>query len=363
MALLLVSFVANKSFTQCNNQLKEQNAEYYAAVIDSWLERETSIIENGCTYLESLESSDEKLIADFLLTETSSAENASDIYAGFDDKRFIDGTGWVPDEDWDCTQRSWYTEAAGNGEKVYGEPYVDAISGDMVIGVSQNFTCIDGKSGVIGMDLNLKVLFDMVNDVVDTSDGSYAFLANDEGTVLMHPNEEFMAGTDKQYTMSEIVDGNYVRGLESGAAVSDYDGDEKYLKEAVVSANSWRVVMVTPTSVFNSSLNKLMKAFLVIVIVAAAVSAVIVALYSTSITRPIILMQRDITELKELRVNKQSGRKVRARKDELGRMDAAISELRIILNDIAHKLCDAASVLVTQFENVQGSVDNSAENV
>ncbi|MGN0665822.1 MAG: methyl-accepting chemotaxis protein [Huintestinicola sp.] len=361
--MFFVSFVANKSFTQCNDQLKEQNAEYYASMINAWLEHETAIIENGCTYIEAMKLEDDKLISDFLLAETSAAENASDIYVGFEDKSFIDGTGWIPDADWDCTQRSWYTNAEKSKEKVYGDPYVDVISGNMVIGVSKSFTCSNGKRGVIGMDLNLQVLFQMMDDVVDTTDGSYAFLINSEGSILTHPNQSFVTGTDNLLSISEVIDGSYVKGLENNTAIIDYDGEEKYLKEASVSENGWRVVLAIPSSVFNSALDSLMNTFLIIVCVAAVLSAVIVALYSTGITRPIILMQKEIEQLKELRVSTQSVKKPHARKDELGRMDAAISELRTTLNDMAHKLCDASSVLMKQFDNVHHSVDNSAENV
>ena len=75
-----------------------------------------------------MELEDEKMISDFLLAETSAAEKASDFYVGFEDKSFIDGTVWIPDADRDCTQRSWYTNAANSKEKVYGDPYVDVIS-------------------------------------------------------------------------------------------------------------------------------------------------------------------------------------------------------------------------------------------
>lgn len=362
VALLLVSYIAHGSFTQCNDELKMQSAQYYAALIDGWLERETAVIDMGSTHLESMKTLDEEQIFDFLSSQVAVADNASDIYAGFADKSFIDGTGWVPDADWDCRERSWYTDAESAADKVYGEPYVDAISGDMVIGVSKAFSRSDGKSGVLSMDLNLKVLFDMVNEVVDTSDGSYAMVVNSEGLVLLHPEAEFMASAESECMLSDIVDGNYVKGLESGEAIVDYDGESKYLKSAVVEANGWQVILVIPVAVYNASLNKLMRALVLIVLVVAVVAAGIVAVYSRSITKPIIAMEGEIAELKELRLAQQE-REQSVRKDELGSMNAAIYELRSRLNGIVQQIREVTMVLVEQFTSVQGSMDNSVENI
>lgn len=362
VAFLFAIFIARNSFTQTNNGMKEQSAKYYAALIDGWLERETAIIDSGEVYLKSLETIDEKQISDYLTEETTESENASDIYVGFDDKSFIDGTGWVPDADWDCTERSWYTNAKNTDEKVYGEPYVDSISGDMVIGVSRAFTRDDGKNGVISMDLNLNVLFEMVNQVVDTSDGSYIFLTNKEGLVLLHPEESFMASEDNQSMLTDIVDGNYITGIENGVAIRDYDGEDKYLKKADVEVNGWQVVLSIPVSSYNASLNKLMMAFLIIILISAVVAAAIVAIYSRSITKPILLMQGQITELKELHLEEQQTKENKIRKDELGSMDKAIRELQERLNGIVRQICDVTERLVQQFSSVQKSVDNSVEN-
>lgn len=361
-ALLFVASIAHNSFTKSNDQIKNQEVQYYASLIDAWLERETAVIEIGRAYLESMETMDEQTIAGFLVNETAAAKNVSDIYVGFEDKTFIDGTGWIPEEDWDCTQRSWFTNAVDADGKVYGEPYVDAITGDMVIGVSESFVCQDGRTGVISLDLNLKVLFDLVNEVVDTSDGSYAFLLNQEGMVLLHPEESFMADAEHQCLVTDIVDGKYVDGLERGTAILDYDGAEKYLRAADVTANGWRVVMAIPAAVYRASINQLMKAILVSVIVAAIVAAVLVAIYSNSITKPIAVMQDEIAELKQLQLRNRKG-KERVRKDELGRMDVSLQELRTALSNIAHQLLDVSSVLVDQFASVEGSVGNSVDNI
>ncbi|MGN0483281.1 MAG: methyl-accepting chemotaxis protein [Lachnospiraceae bacterium] len=365
VSMVLVSYIAQKSFVQSSEQFKNLSAEYYASLIDGWLEKETAVIDSSKTYLETSNLADKEDIANYLQQQTSAAEHASDIYVGFDDKSFIDGTGWVPEDDWDCTTRSWYTGAKASGEKVYGEPYVDAITGDMVLGVSKAFVRKDGKQGVVSMDLNLAVLLDMVNQVVDTKDGSYAFLINQDGLVLMHPNEKFMINADQQYTISELVDGNYVKGMESKKAIRDYDGVEKYIKTADVKASGWKVVMAIPVSVYNQDRNQLMKAFLCIMIVCAVIAAIIVALYGLSITAPIMHMKDEITELKELRLEKEKNeRKTKpVRKDELGNMKLAICGLRNCLLEIVEQLCGVMATLVEQFENVEGSVENSAENM
>jgi len=58
--------------------------------------------------------------------------------------------GWVPDDDWDNTQRSWFTDAKKARDKiVYSEPYVDSETGDVIITLSM--TVLNGEGEDIGV--------------------------------------------------------------------------------------------------------------------------------------------------------------------------------------------------------------------
>ena len=166
--------------TDTNDKLHEQQAEYYASMIDSWIQENTGDVDAACTFLEAKSLIDEATIRPVMEQYTNNNVNAINVNVGFENKLFIDGTGWKPEAGWDCTGRPWYTDAkAAGGEKYFGDPYVDAVTGELIISVSKMFHTGSGMEGVVNMDLKLSTLFDMMNEITDTSDGSYSFIYNE----------------------------------------------------------------------------------------------------------------------------------------------------------------------------------------
>ena len=107
IAMLFADVITKDSLTQSNEMLHEQQVEYYAAVIDSWLQENTRDVDAACSYFETLRAVDDASIRAYMEQLTKNNDNAGDINVGFGNKQFIDGTGWYPDADWDCTGRTW----------------------------------------------------------------------------------------------------------------------------------------------------------------------------------------------------------------------------------------------------------------
>lgn len=362
IAMISTSLITKNSLTESNEALHGQQVEYYAAVIDSWLQANTSDVDAACSYFETLSSINDASIRAYMEQLTANNENASDINVGFDNKQFIDGTGWYPDADWDCTGRPWYTDAvAAGGEKFFGEPYIDAVTGNMVISVSKSFKMASGMTGVVNMDLMLSTLFETMNEIVDSEDGSYGFLTNSEGVILMHPNSEFVADGEVQYSTSEILDGGYETGMQTGTAIMDYDGVSKYVKSSVVSSNGWQEVLVIPAASYENSINRISVVLLAVTLLSAVITAVVVVIYAGSITKPIARIHKQINHLKELNLKDIDVTTIK-NKDELGKMNKAVLELQDTLSTIIQQMDDSTVTLSNQFENVNDSVTSLITN-
>lgn len=357
-AMIIVSFITKDSLTESNEALQGQQVEYYAAVIDSWLQANTRDVDAACSYFSTLSEIDDASIRAYMEKLTANNENAGDINVGFDNKQFIDGTGWYPDEDWVCTGRPWYTDAVAAGEeKFFGEPYIDAVTGNMVISVSKSFTMASGMKGVVNMDLMLSTLFETMNQIVDSEDGSYGFLTNSEGVILMHPNSEFVADGEVTHSTSEILDGSYETGIKTGKTIVDYDGESKYVKSSVVAANGWQEVLVMPASVYESSIHKISAVLLIFTLLSAVVTAVVVVLYAGSITKPISRIHKQINYLQQLNLKDIDAVKIKSN-DELGKMNRAVLELQNTLSSIIQQMDSSTTTLFMQFNNVNESVNS-----
>lgn len=362
IAMLFADFITKDSLTQSNEMLHEQQVEYYADVIDSWLQENTRDVDAACSYFETLRAVDDASIRAYMEQLTKNNDNAGDINVGFGNKQFIDGTGWYPDADWDCTGRPWYTDAvAAGGEKYFGEPYIDAVTGNMVISVSKSFKMASGMEGVVNMDLMLSTLFDTMNEIIDSQDGSYGFLTNSSGIILMHPNSEFLADGEIQHSTSDVLNGEYEVGIETGMAIQDYDGISKYVKSSDISSNNWKEVLVIPASSYNDSINQISLVLVIVTILAVLITAVVVVFYAGSITKPISRIQKQIDHLQELNLKDIEVANIR-QKDELGKMNRAVLDLQKTLSSIIQQMDGSTATLSTQFDNLNGSVSSLIKN-
>ena len=362
VAILCILTVAKNRIANMNDEQYKTQAEYYAAKVNEWIEGNAAVLDTINVYMTTQEELNKEKLWDYLQALTAANDNTTDIYVAFTNGEYYDGAGWVPDEGWDFTKRPWYVGAIESEKKVCSEPFLDSVTGNMVVPVGRNFKCPDGSSGVISMDLQLPILFSLLDEVVDTTDGSYAFLVNNSGSILMHQNDAFMSTETNTVKMADVMNGAYVTAITDGSQMVDYDGESKYLKAWPVGSIGWNIIVVTPASVYNQVVVQILKYAVVVMIVSAIVAAIIVAIYSGTFTKPIRIMQNEVTELRELKLQLKESALNPKRKDEMAIMDQAIQAMRYSLHEIVQQMMDASGVLRTQFENVEGSVESTVAN-
>jgi len=100
---------------------------------------------------------------------------------------FLDGSGWVPPNDYVPMQRPWYIGAAENGDGIYfSEPYVDADTGGICISFSQQLLDKEGNSfGIVAIDLNLTRITDYISSQEIANNG-YGVLVDDNLNFTTH---------------------------------------------------------------------------------------------------------------------------------------------------------------------------------
>ena len=227
IAMLSALTLTRKRFNSMNDLQAKTAADFYASEIETWLEQKTSIVDAAVVYMESLEELDEDAVVDYLEGLLQSGEGITDVFAAFTDRTFLDGSRLEMGADWDYTGYPWYTEALASDGKVLCTPYMD---GQMVVPVSRKFTCKNGAEGVIGMSLQLGTLFEAINEVSGSTDGSYVFMLDSDGLILMHANSEFLPSAEKMSAVTDVLGGAYAAALDDiGIPVDDYDGVMRYL--------------------------------------------------------------------------------------------------------------------------------------
>lgn len=174
-------------------------------------------------------------------------QNFTGIYGLFRDD-YIDGIGWVPDEDYVPQERPWYLSAvAGNGKPVAVSPYLDAQTNSIMISVSQLLS--DGRS-VVSLDIVMDEMQKFAKEINLNGNG-YGFIIDRQGLIVAHSDEQMkgknlltdadMKDTEMQALARRIIDAD-------GATIeAELEGRECKIFSRVVQ-DDWYVVMVLDTS-------------------------------------------------------------------------------------------------------------------
>ena len=108
-------------------------------------------------------------------------------FYGYFGGQYLDGSGWIPEADYIPSQRPWYIDAVEAGGNIaFVPPYVDASTGRMIMGCSQEIFNKNGQSaGVLAVDAFLDELFDYVGTLA-SQENMQAILLDEELKIAVH---------------------------------------------------------------------------------------------------------------------------------------------------------------------------------
>ena len=137
------------------------------------------MIRNGQPNTEILEY----LTAESLSIKKSIDKDYTGLY-GWINGVYLDGDGWVPDEDYVPTDRPWYKEAiADDSEITFVRPYLDEQTKTVLTTVAKRLS--DGVS-VIALDVTLSRVQEITEEIARETPGTFGIVLDETGQVIAH---------------------------------------------------------------------------------------------------------------------------------------------------------------------------------
>lgn len=220
-------------------------------------------------------------IEEFLVYEsnkytTEIDENFTGIY-GLLDGEYIDGIGWIPDEDYDPKEREWYVVAKeAQGDTALVLPYLDAQTGTIMMSISKMFPDNDS---VISLDIALDEIQNITEDICLNGIG-YGFVVDKNGLVVAHNdiNQKGMNYCDDE-EMSKLLENVY--SGEKDCFEIDIEG-ETYTVFSDSVMDDWYVVMVVSKEKLFYDVNA---ALVRNIVICTVISALILFFYIVTIKK------------------------------------------------------------------------------
>ncbi|WP_160288147.1 methyl-accepting chemotaxis protein [Pseudomonas knackmussii] len=198
LAASLVVFTAFALFTLYNDSLQRnairadledylhEMGEVTASNIQNWLSGRLLLVEQ-VAQTASRDHSAESLGA--LLEQKALTSTFNFTYLGQADGSFTMRPNDKMPDGYDPRTRPWYKDALNAGGTTLTEPYVDAATSQLIITVATPAQSAGQTIGVVGGDLSLQAIVQIINSL-DFNGMGYAFLVSGDGKVLVAPDKD-----------------------------------------------------------------------------------------------------------------------------------------------------------------------------
>lgn len=249
-----------------------------------------------------------------------------------------------------------YFQSALSGETNISDPiyskdtgeYICAIAAPLWKGGNQNTEV----AGVVMACIDVSSLSDVVT-TINVSDNGYAYIINNKGTLIAHPNYELVknetnyieeADSDSQFTSLAAVFKEMTLG-KTGFGSYRYLGQHKYLAYApIAETDGWSLAVSAPVSDFLTS--TVISIILIItgVVISLIISIIAAARSANAIGRPIQICAERLQKLANgdfhsevMNINTNDETKILAQSTEL-----LVKNLRLAIDDTNYLLGEMA---------------------
>ena len=336
LVLVLGIFTAT-NFWQMSDQIRSDLRTQINAMsgsvsnnISQWLNDRMRIVRATA---ESYDPDDEIEEALRKVQQAKRSGDFKNVYYGLTDGQFIlDDTSIDLPDDYDARQRPWYQLAIEQKQPTYTQPYIDVTTNELTISAVVPMKENGQLLGVAGGDMMLDTVSAIVNNT-DFMGLGFAFLVNQQGKILSHPET---ANVDK--TISQYLGSN----AQITKAFVDYPiNDREYMLtfqpvEGIDGVNWYLAVAIDTEKAYADVASFAWSAVIYLVIGIAAVILLLNALLSV-LLKPLRQLNYAVTDLARGEGDLTQRISVKS-EDEFGvvasRMNEFIEKIQVAILDV-----------------------------
>lgn len=266
-----------------------------------------------------------------------------------------EATGWKPPADYDQSSRPWFQQANVSTDVIFTEPYIDLITGKLVVTAALKIKQTNGKDlGVIGLDMIIDQVSTIIGSKKISKEGK-SYLVNNTGIFITNEDSE-------KVLKSNIFDLPAVASFKQNVLSKDewYGFNQKsgyYLTSRIVPGTSWKIVSYGPLSDIYSILTQFSLLLILVSVLGLAISFILTLLIARSFTKPILKASEFASQIAQghlyITINEESLR----RGDEIGDLARSMETMKENLVRIIAGIRESTQ----QVASGSGEISNTAQ--
>ncbi|RCM91160.1 hypothetical protein PA57_03094 [Pseudomonas aeruginosa] len=371
LAASLVVFAAFALFTLYNDYLQRnairEDLESYlremgdvtSSNIQNWLGGRLLLVEQTAQTL-ARDHSPETVSA--LLEQPALTSTFSFTYLGQQDGAFTMRPDSPMPAGYDPRSRPWYKDAVAAGGLTLTEPYVDAATQELIITAATPVKAAGNTLGVVGGDLSLKTLVQIINSL-DFSGMGYAFLVSGDGKILVHPDKDQV-----MKTLSEVYPQNTPK-IATGFSEAELHGHTRILAFTPIKglpSVTWYLALSIDKDKAYAMLSKFRVSAIAAALISIVAILILLGLLIRLLMQPLHLMGRAMQDIAQGEGDLTKRLAVTSR-DEFGVLGDAFNQfverIHRSIREVAgtaHKLHDVSQLVVNASNSSMANSDEQS---
>ncbi|QEW08135.1 methyl-accepting chemotaxis protein [Nitrincola iocasae] len=189
---------------------------------------------------------------------------------------------------YDPRTRPWYQAARAQQDLVITPPYVDAVTGDLVITMA--LPLAGEPDSILGADL---LISGIVKDLLATQTRwtTQTWMLDQSGQVLAHPNQDRL-----QQNLSDLLPGVT---LQSGIQTVEFEGSSWLLSSIEVPEAGWTFLLLIDATEVNAGLVGLTWQLLSLSLLVILVSCLVLYQLTHSLSKPLVSFQLQLKQISQ----------------------------------------------------------------
>lgn len=264
-----------------------------------------------------------------------------------------------------------YIKKALNGESNVSDVIISKVTNTAVVMYA---VPVISEGEVVGALIGRRdgnALFEIIEDMGHGDEG-YAYIINNLGTIIAHPNKEFVmeqfspikeAETNPSYeSVAKVIKEIFEK--KSGLSEYNYENRDLYVAYTPIEGTSWTLLNTALKDEILFGISQLIKTLMLILLAIIAASILISFILGRTIAKPIIRLTQVVDKKAELDftdIDEKMLGSIIKKKDEISRMALSIQDMSQNVRGLIINVAQTGEQVSATSEELTASADQTAK--
>lgn len=263
--------------------------------------------------------------------------------------------------EYDYSDGEWYIDAKNGKNHISESTYISSLTNNPCITVAVPIIRNGETIGVLGGDINLNGLQEIVSSIKIGNEG-YGYLVDASGTYIAHPDFEEKVLNGESGAENQVVK-DALKGINDTKVYTNESNVDMFSSTNFIEKTSWGVVTEQPHQQAFSELNSLLLNSLILISIVTGIVILIALLVAKNIANPITklsemierLSKYDLTFVKDSKTEKYLNRK-----DEIGTISKALGTMQRNFITLIRNISDMSQQVASSSEELTATSQQSS---